>query len=368
MSLYEQERLASGQTFDEEGPLPPGWRSKVDQQQQRRFYYNRSTGETTERRPSPSVEEGVPPPSTAARPPRPAGGALRSIDAAEQRAQPPRRGGVLGRVGSGGRSASDSAMDLSGLALVAQAAMKFKNSKQQRGAPAPDELGRTSTQPGGLPRCSICLADPCMPGERDVTTTPCGHVFCVECLANAVAFKPQCPNCRADLEAPAGSVAATEATPPPPLSRAEAQWYQQAHQSQQIQEAHEAAGIRRRHVLQQLCITVCKNLPVGITFSILYLMMASSLRAGNGSDTCMVALNTSSFNASLFDGEGGGWPEQGWSNEESLAIWGWESDCAEDDMSCLLEIEAEVAERWTDMLHYIKVSAHLHLAFFEGQG
>ncbi len=52
-----EQRSARGQTFDEEGPLPPGWRTKVDHQQQRRFYYNRSTGETTDRRPSLSVKE-----------------------------------------------------------------------------------------------------------------------------------------------------------------------------------------------------------------------------------------------------------------------------------------------------------------------
>jgi len=55
------------------------------------------------------------------------------------------------------------------------------------------------TQVGGVPRCSICFADPCARGERETTTTPCSHTFCTSCLQSAVRRDPRCPNCRHPL-------------------------------------------------------------------------------------------------------------------------------------------------------------------------
>jgi hypothetical protein len=61
----------------------------------------------------------------------------------------------------------------------------------------------TQSEEGGIPRCPICLADPCMPGDRDVSTTSCGHTFCKSCLAAARSQDPRCPTCRAALRPPA---------------------------------------------------------------------------------------------------------------------------------------------------------------------
>ena len=58
-----------------------------------------------------------------------------------------------------------------------------------------------------VPPCSICFAEACKPGERDVSTTRCGHTFCRECLAAASAANPNCPNCRTPLVEPAPPVA-----------------------------------------------------------------------------------------------------------------------------------------------------------------
>jgi len=40
-----------GQTFDDQGPLPPGWKTRMDPVKNRRCYYNRSTNQTQWTRP-----------------------------------------------------------------------------------------------------------------------------------------------------------------------------------------------------------------------------------------------------------------------------------------------------------------------------
>ena len=47
---------ARGETFDDKGPLPPGWKTKMDPQKKRRFYYNRSTNVTSWHRPKPATQ------------------------------------------------------------------------------------------------------------------------------------------------------------------------------------------------------------------------------------------------------------------------------------------------------------------------
>ena len=41
--------------------------------------------------------------------------------------------------------------------------------------------------------CSICMA------RRCAVITPCAHLFCEECVRGALAHRPTCPTCRADL-------------------------------------------------------------------------------------------------------------------------------------------------------------------------
>ena len=53
-----------------------------------------------------------------------------------------------------------------------------------------------------IPECAICLADACPEGERQVTTTNCGHVFCTNCIVKHVGETQGnrgCPMCRAPL-------------------------------------------------------------------------------------------------------------------------------------------------------------------------
>ena len=42
--------------------------------------------------------------------------------------------------------------------------------------------------------CSICFDDMCNP-----SLTPCGHMFCKNCLDMCLGFKKECPMCKADL-------------------------------------------------------------------------------------------------------------------------------------------------------------------------
>ncbi|CAG8696986.1 8884_t:CDS:2 [Dentiscutata erythropus] len=49
----------------------------------------------------------------------------------------------------------------------------------------------SSSQKGLLLKCSICLDHP-----KDVSFTPCGHIFCFECITTAVKTQKMCALCR----------------------------------------------------------------------------------------------------------------------------------------------------------------------------
>jgi len=54
-----------------------------------------------------------------------------------------------------------------------------------------------------IPECSICLADACRVGEREVIETLCGHVFCNDCISDHMKRtigNKGCPMCREPLE------------------------------------------------------------------------------------------------------------------------------------------------------------------------
>ena len=45
-------------------------------------------------------------------------------------------------------------------------------------------------------KCTICFEKI---GEKNNTTTPCGHIFCFECITRAMQTNNTCPYCRAVL-------------------------------------------------------------------------------------------------------------------------------------------------------------------------
>ncbi|KAI6006983.1 hypothetical protein EDD15DRAFT_13393 [Pisolithus albus] len=72
----------------------------------------------------------------------------------------------------------------------------FKRRRMTNGKPnhlsAPTN-GRTLKSSAPSYHCRVCLKDTC----NDPTTTTCGHLFCYECISNAVMDDPHCPECNA---------------------------------------------------------------------------------------------------------------------------------------------------------------------------
>ena len=228
------------------------------------------------------------------------------------------------------------ALDLPGAGLLASLRQRGEGGGSGGGG---EELARTQTATDGIPRCAICLADPCLVGEREVTTTPCGHTFCVGCLESAVAVKPECPNCRAALQPPEdGAAAAARPARPPPLQGEELRWYEAEHRRHAAAEAVEAARIRRSGLRPHLFLNFFKEMPLKIVWCCLFLVTVAEVRH-EGGESCMEAFDSTSFvNFSAAEDD---WPVEG--------------DCAEGDIACLQLTEADVDQRWVDLLHYMKM-------------
>uniref|UniRef100_A0A8C4QID5 RING-type E3 ubiquitin transferase n=1 Tax=Eptatretus burgeri TaxID=7764 RepID=A0A8C4QID5_EPTBU len=53
----------------------------------------------------------------------------------------------------------------------------------------------SSTQSGRIARCPLCLE-----ARQHATATPCGHIFCWECIASWTSTKAECPLCREKVQ------------------------------------------------------------------------------------------------------------------------------------------------------------------------
>jgi hypothetical protein len=207
--------------------------------------------------------------------------------------QPPRR-----PVDLASRTRTAAAELLGPLASTASSMSVTRSNEKPTGA----VLERTTTEDLGVPRCAICLADPCRPGERDVTTTPCGHVFCVECLESALSHSPSCPLCRSALHAPPGSGGgggdpAPPAQRPPatPATGDEARWYENQHQTHREHEEREASRILRQGFYIQLCLKL-KAIAVSAVFCYMFITAVQEVRLDpHSAESCMTGFNVSEY-------------------------------------------------------------------------
>ena len=77
--------------------------------------------------------------------------------------------------------------------VVEKSSTEFSQQQQQ----LVEEIGdvaqtpETATASSTAPKCMLCLE-----ARRQPTATPCGHVFCWDCLGRALSVKDECPLCR----------------------------------------------------------------------------------------------------------------------------------------------------------------------------
>jgi len=135
----------------------------------------------------------------------------------------PNSGGRQQSSGSSGKSIASFGFGALVGALAAGAAWYLSSEEEQRPhqhqryppnhpsyqapSPPPRSASTNSTdkeddeKDGTVKVCEICFASFAELKECGVqiVTTPCGHLYCRECILGALSVKPECPHCRSEV-------------------------------------------------------------------------------------------------------------------------------------------------------------------------
>lgn len=82
-----------------------------------------------------------------------------------------------------------------GITLILAVYQHLKSGKQLERLVSPDKPTSTGATASPGIKCALCLER-----LRDTTATPCGHLFCWNCVTEWCASKPECPLCRESVQ------------------------------------------------------------------------------------------------------------------------------------------------------------------------
>ncbi|ODM98890.1 E3 ubiquitin-protein ligase RNF4 [Orchesella cincta] len=122
--------------------------------------------------------------------------------------------------GSGFKTAATLGLGAAIGALAAGAAWYFSSDGEQRNRqhevyrtshpvnrpfqPEPEtkDDSETDEKDGTIKMCEVCFIsfDELKLGGIQIVSTPCGHVYCRDCIIGALQVKPECPHCRSSVQ------------------------------------------------------------------------------------------------------------------------------------------------------------------------